>query len=113
MHATDEHLEKYQCSMLSYSYMLISYANGTQCQRNIIIPGQIKNWEITLEQSFTVRIPLLRAKSAFGLGRRCKSDWNSADHCARLEVNSVKKKFGFWACTIYLLFISKMIFRSE
>ena len=93
--------------------MLISYANGTQCQRNIIIhSGQIKNWKIMLEQSFTVRIPLLRAKSAFGLGR-CKSDWNSADHCARLEVNSVKKKFGFWACPIYLLFISKMIFRSE
>jgi len=38
----------------------------------------VKNWRILLVQSFTVRMPLLTATSAFGLGRR---RWSSHQQC--------------------------------
>ena len=31
----------------------------------------VKNWRILSVQSFTAHVPLLKATSAFGLGRRC------------------------------------------
>ena len=38
----------------------------------------VKNWRILLEQTFTARMPLLMATSAFGLGRR---RWSSYQQC--------------------------------
>jgi len=38
----------------------------------------VKNWRILLEQTFTARMPLLMAASAFGLGRR---RWSSSQQC--------------------------------
>ena len=39
--------------------------------QSVLAGTPVKNWMILLEQSFTARMPLLTATSAFGLGRRC------------------------------------------
>jgi len=48
---------------------------------------RLKNWGILLVQSFTARMPLLTATSAFGLGRRrCMSSQQRCLHCIRTSL---------------------------
>ena len=44
---------------------------GDYAGQTVLAGPAAKNWRILLQQSFTVYMPLLKAASAFGLGRRC------------------------------------------
>ena len=57
----------------------IDLYNSCIIQVNLRQPAPpVKNWRILLVQSFTARMPLLTATSAFGLGRR---RWSSPQQC--------------------------------
>jgi len=56
-----------------------------------MIQINLQNGRISLVQSFTARMPLLRASSAFGLGRRRWSFVNSVIYTVSLPWNRQKK----------------------